>query len=205
MTRAPADAPATYFRLSDETWALIVEEYADGATARQLGAKWKVAPNSIYRHVGAAKMTKRDCGDQRARAHAKAVTLARKARDASLGPRVETAEPALTTLFATTPDDPPEDGDPAVLASLATLASGRAMKARMWAEARALAGLAEAYARLVRDGVAGPAGDRARREEADAIVLSDLRDRIAALSLNLLAEEDGSGHPTKGTPGDDLA
>ena len=200
MTRAPADAPATYFRLSDETWALIVEEYADGATARQLGAKWKVAPNSIYRHVGAAKMTKRDCGDQRARAHAKAVTLARKARDASLGPRVETVEPALTTLFVTTPDDPPEDGDPAVLASLATLASGRAMKARMWVEARALAGLAETYTRLVRDGVAGASGDRARSEAADAIVMSDLRDRIAALSLNLLAEEGGSGHPKAGTP-----
>jgi hypothetical protein len=205
MTRAPADAPATYFRLSDETWALIVEEYADGATARQLGAKWKVAPNSIYRHVGAAKMTKRDCGDQRARAHAKAVTLARKARDASLGPRAETVEPALTTLFVTTPDDQPADGDPAVLASLATLASGRAMKARMWVEARALAGLAESYMRLVRDGVAGPAGDRARREEADAVVLSDLRYRIAALARGTLAQEDGAGHPTEGHPDDDPA
>lgn len=148
MAKAPPEAPATYFRLSDETWALIVEEYANGATAKQLGAKWKVAPNSVYRHVSEAKMTKRDCGDQRARAHARSVTLAAKARDAKLGPRGETVEPALTTLFAPPPDDDPDAGDPGALAKAAILASGRAMKGRLWAEAKALAGLAEAYARL---------------------------------------------------------
>jgi hypothetical protein len=148
MAKAPPEAPATYFRLSDETWAIIVEEYANGATAKQLGAKWKVAPNSVYRHVGAAKMTKRDCGDQRARAHAKAVSLATKARDAKLGPRPETIEPALTTLFTPAPADDPDAADPAALANAATLASGRAMKGRLWVEAKALAGLAETYARL---------------------------------------------------------
>lgn len=148
MSRDHTEAPATYFRLTDETWAIIVEEYANGATAKQLGAKWKVAGTSIYRHVGAAKMTKRDCGDKRARAHAKAVTLAKKARDAKLGPREETVEPALTTLFVKTPDDRPEDGDPAALARLAILGSGRAMKGRLWSEARALSLLAETYGRL---------------------------------------------------------
>ncbi|QLQ14066.1 MAG: hypothetical protein HZY74_13455 [Brevundimonas sp.] len=45
-----------------------------------------------------------------------------------------------------------EDGDaadPLVLERMATLASGRAMTGRLWAEAKALAGLAESYARLV--------------------------------------------------------
>ena len=148
MARATPDAPATYFRLSDETWAMIVEEYANGATAKQLGAKWKVAPNSIYRHVGEAKMTKRDCGDQRARAHARAVTLAAKARDAKLGPRAETVEPALGTLFEGIDLEDEDDGDPLVLAQVALRASGRAMRARLWVEAKALAGLAESYGRL---------------------------------------------------------
>ncbi|WP_426037053.1 hypothetical protein [Brevundimonas sp. DC300-4] len=169
MAKAPPEAPATYFRLSDETWALIVEEYANGATAKQLGAKWKVAPNSVYRHVSAAKMTKRDCGDQRARAHARSVTLAAKARDAKLGPRGETVEPALTTLFAPPPDDDPDATSAIALARLATLASGRAMKSRLWIEAKALAGLAEAYARLGAAGADDWAGNRPSPQDEAAL------------------------------------
>ena len=56
-------------------------------------------------------------------------------------------------LFAPAPADDPAAADPAALARAATLASGRAMKARRWSEAKALAGLAESYARL---------GERAR-------------------------------------------
>lgn len=178
MAKAPPEAPATYFRLSDETWALIVEEYANGATAKQLGAKWKVAPNSVYRHVGEAKMTKRDCGDQRARAHAKAVTLATRARDAKLGPRAETVEPALTTLFAPPAGDDPGATSATALARLATLASGRAMKGRLWVEAKALAGLAESYARL---GAAG--ADRwteSGRTPQDEAALAVILERLAA-------------------------
>lgn len=59
-------------------------------------------------------------------------------------------------LFAPAPVDDPEADDPAALARAATLASGRAMKGRLWNEARALAGLAESYARL---------GERAKRRE----------------------------------------
>lgn len=47
-----------------------------------------------------------------------------------------------------TPAEDPEAGDPMALARAATLASGRAMRGRLWAEAKALAGLAESYARL---------------------------------------------------------
>jgi len=62
--------------------------------------------------------------------------------------------PERPDLFAPAPADDPEAADPAALARAATLASGRAMRGRLWTEARALAGLAESYARL---------GERARR------------------------------------------
>jgi len=48
----------------------------------------------------------------------------------------------------TDPAPDPCGGDPAALAREATLASERAMRGRRWAEARALAALAENYARL---------------------------------------------------------
>ncbi|TAJ56287.1 hypothetical protein [Brevundimonas sp.] len=62
--------------------------------------------------------------------------------------------PERPDLFAPAPVDDPEAADPAALARAATLASGRAMRRRLWTEARALAGLAESYARL---------GERAKR------------------------------------------
>ena len=46
------------------------------------------------------------------------------------------------------PVDEADAADPAQLARVATLASGRAMRGRLWAEAKALVGLAESYARL---------------------------------------------------------
>ncbi|MFN7388320.1 MAG: hypothetical protein ACK5R8_02400, partial [Brevundimonas sp.] len=38
MAKAPPEAPATYFRLSDETWAIIIEEYANGTTASAIAS-----------------------------------------------------------------------------------------------------------------------------------------------------------------------
>lgn len=146
MAKAPPEVPANYYLLSDETWALIVEDYANGATAKEVAAKWRVGPNSVYRHASAAGLTKRACGDERARAHAEAVTQAALTQDDRPGP--ETAAPTLTALFAPPPEEDPDAGDPGALAKAAILASGRAMKGRLWAEAKALAGLAEAYARL---------------------------------------------------------
>lgn len=142
----PMDPHATYYRLTDATWAQVVEEYANGARAKPLAAKWNVAASSIYRHAAAAGLTKRDAGDKRARAHAKAVMLAQKAREAKAGPKEDTPDPTLRALFA--PELESEEADPAALAKQATLASGRAMRGRLWAEAKALAGLAESYRRL---------------------------------------------------------
>ncbi|MDP1912007.1 MAG: hypothetical protein Q8K49_01635 [Brevundimonas sp.] len=131
----------------------VVEAYRSGATARELAVKWKVSPGSVYYQAGRAGWSKKRNGDQLAREHAKAIEAAEAVR----------AEPArreqraLKNLFAPAPTDDPEAADPAALARAATLASGRAMKGRLWNEARALAALAESYARLAER--AGRRGD----------------------------------------------
>ena len=61
--------------------------------------------------------------------------------------------PERSALFDLLPNDDTDPADPAALARAATQASERAMKGRRWNEAKALAGLAESYARL---------GERAR-------------------------------------------
>ncbi|WGM32202.1 hypothetical protein [Brevundimonas sp. NIBR11] len=144
MTRAYVEAPATHFRLKPETWAIIAEEYKNGATAKDLGAKWKIAPSSVYRYACRDGFTKKSMGDARARAHARMVEE-EEAAHRSMNP---VGSRALKNLFAPASVDDPEASDPALLAKAAILASGRAMKGRLWAEAKALAGLAESYARL---------------------------------------------------------
>ena len=174
MTRAYVEAPATHFRLSDETWALAIEDYKNGATARDVGAKWMVAPSSVYRQAAAAKSGKRNVGDARARAHARMVEEEEAATRAlhPVGSR------ALKGLFAPAKTDQPDATDAAALARLATLASGRAMTGRLWSEAKALAGLAESYARL---------GDRATRGGGGTIATIDL-----ALLLEIITDPDGA-------------
>ena len=84
--------------------------------------------------------------------------------------------PERIDLFAPAPVDDPEASDPAALARAATLASGRAMKGRLWNEAKALAGLAESYARL---------GERGRGG-GQTIETMDL-----GLIFEVLADDDG--------------
>lgn len=69
MSRQQDDAPPTWFRLSEASWAEIGEEYRNGATAKALGAKWKISPTSIYRHACKDGWTKKTHGDAVARAH----------------------------------------------------------------------------------------------------------------------------------------
>lgn len=141
MAQKYVETSANHYRLTPETWALIAEEYCNGATAKDVGAKWKVARSTIYRHSREGGWTKKSMGDTWARAHAKTVEVEARARR-PVGPA------ALNGLFSPAMTDDPDAGDPAALAKLATLASGRAMTGRLWAEARALAGLAESYTRL---------------------------------------------------------
>ena len=163
MTRAYVEAPATHYRLAPETWEIIAEEYRTGATARDIGAKWKVAPSSVYRHACKDGWTKKGMGDARARAPARMVEE-EEAASRALHP---VGSRALKGLFAPERGDNPDAADPAALSRLATLASGRAMTGRLWAEARALAGLAESYARLAdRGGRGGDAFDPGEPDEA---------------------------------------
>ena len=172
MTRACAEAPASHYRLSPETWAIIGEEYRNGAKARDVAAKWKTSPSSVYRHACRDGWTKKSMGDARARAHARMVEAEEEGARA-LNP---VGSRALKNLFAPARTDDLEASDPAALARSATLASGRAMKGRLWAEARALAGLAESYARL---------GERARGG-GQSIETMDL-----GLIFEVLADDDG--------------
>ena len=143
----PADGPAHY-RLSTETWALILKEYREGATAPFLASKWRVSVDALRQRAKRAKSTKRDWGDAQVIAQA-------EAREAELEEaRRNSPEAVAARLFSGLPmpaeDATLENGaeDPATLARMATLASGRAMRGRLWAEARALGALAETYQRL---------------------------------------------------------
>lgn len=73
MSKSHPDAPPTWFRLSEASWAEIAAEYRNGATAGELARKWKVSPTSIYRHACKDGWTKKASSDAVARAHAEAV------------------------------------------------------------------------------------------------------------------------------------
>ena len=171
MTRAYVEAPATYFRLEPDTWALIAEEYRNGATAKDVGAKWKVAPSSVYRHACAGGWGKKRMGDARARAHARMVEEEEGARTA-LNP---VGSRALKSLFSPPPVGDPEAGDAGALARTALLASGRAMKGRLWSEAKALAALAESYVRLA---TSAPPPEEVRNPEAEDAAMRFLMERL---------------------------
>ena len=154
----PADRPAHY-ALKPETWELIMKEYREGATAPFLASKWRVSVSAVRAQITRRKSTKRDWGDAQVIAQA-------QAREAELEEaRRNSPEAVAARLFAGLPmpadDGTLEDGaeDPAALARMATVASGRAMRGRLWAEARALAALAETYQRLAaREGEGGLGG-----------------------------------------------
>lgn len=142
-TKPPAADRPAHYRLSTATWALILKEYREGATATFLSKKWRVSEHAVRRRITRHAATKRDWGD--AQAIGQAV-----AREAELEEaRRNSPEAVSARLFdgvaAAEGDD---GGDPVALMRTAILASGRAMRGRLWTEAKALAGLAESYARL---------------------------------------------------------
>lgn len=165
-----ADRPAHY-RLKTETWALVMKEYVEGATAPFLARKWRVSVHAVRRRITQHKATKRDWGDAQAISQA----LAREAELEEA--RRNSPEAVAARLFdGVGPLDEAEAADPGALMRVATLASGRAMTGRLWSEARALAGLAESYARLAERGraaeaaVADPWGQEPGRQAALAFL-----------------------------------
>ena len=151
-----ADRPAHY-RLSSDTWEIICREYREGATAPFLSRKWRVSEHAIRKRVTQHGATKREWGDSQAIGQALAreaeLEEARRNSPEAVAARLFDGVGALEVEMA---------ADPAVLARLATLASGRAMTGRLWSEARALSQLAEAYGRL------------ASRQEAGRVTLGNV-------------------------------
>ncbi len=163
-----ADRPAHY-RLSTETWELILKEYREGATAPFLSRKWRVSEHAVRRRITRHGATKRDWGDEQAIGQA-------VAREAEIEEARRNAPEAVAARLFAGVDLDDDEGDPGALARIAALVSGRAMKGRLWAEAKALAGLAESYARLSGLGIeaAGPSGRSPQEEAALAFVLEKL-------------------------------
>ncbi|MEQ7153841.1 hypothetical protein [Brevundimonas aurifodinae] len=179
-TPPAADRPAHY-RLSTETWELIVKEYREGATAPFLARKWRVSEHAVRKRVTQHGATKRDWGDAQAIGQA-------LAREAELEEARRNAPEAVAARLFSGIEMDGDAADPAALAQVATLASGRAMKGRLWAEAKALAGLAETYARLA----AQPAmqeearGSSPQEQAALEVILSEL-DRLRAIEAAVAA------------------
>ena len=61
--RAALAPRPTWFRLPEGAWALIREEYLAGATAKEIAAKWRVSPTSVYRHACQDGWTKERRGE----------------------------------------------------------------------------------------------------------------------------------------------
>lgn len=203
----PADRPAHY-RLSTETWLLILKEYREGATAPYLASKWRVSEHAVRRRITMHGATKREWGDGQAIAMA-------TAREAELeAARRNSPEAVAARLFAGLPmpsDEGEPDGgeDPAALARMAMLASGRAMRGRLWAEARALATLAETYQRLAaREGEAAAGGGGVRGSGPDgALTVADLPLALVLQVMEMGGEERTAlfGYLPEGRPDPDRA
>lgn len=104
---------------------MILKEYREGATAPFLASKWRVSEHAIRARITRHGATKRDWGDEQAIGQA-----------------------AARLFQGSEMIDWEATYDPAMLKLLAMGASARAMTGRLWPEAKALAGLAESYARL---------------------------------------------------------
>lgn len=188
-TPPPADKPAHY-RLSTGTWMEILKEYVAGATAVELSSKWRVSLHAIRKRITQHKATKQAWGDTavRAQAEARAAEIERA--------RANTPEAKAARLFDDLKPEEERLADPELLGRLATLASGRAMGDLLLAEAKALAGLAEAYSRL------------AARRDASMATLDDVPlDLLARIAegpqddwigrMSLVGREDDPENPTR--------
>lgn len=190
-----ADRPAHY-RLGGETWALVLKEYREGATAPFLARKWRVSEHAIRKRITQHNATKREWGDAQAIGQA----LAREAELEEA--RRNSPEAVAARLFDGLEAGEAEAGDPAGLARQATLASGRAMRGRLWTEARALAALAESYARLAQGrGAGGGSGGDGAAAPGEAYTLEDVAravlDETYASELMAIDPDDPVKDPVK--------
>lgn len=109
---------------SPEVWNRVRDDYLSGMPAADVALKHDVTEASL-----------------RARA-------CKQGWSRYLHPEASTAAPPPAMALFEPLEGQGEASDPATLARQATLASGRAMSARMWSEAKALAALAETFQKL---------------------------------------------------------
>lgn len=176
-----ADRPAHY-RLSTETWELILKEYREGATAPFLSSKWRVSEHAIRKRVTEHGSTKREWGDAQAIGQA-------LAREAELEEARRNSPEAVAARLFSGVDLDDDTGDAATLARAAILASGRAMKGRLWVEAKALAALAESYARL--SGQVTGTWDNDGRSPQEEAALEFILQRLDAAEREAASLRDG--------------
>jgi hypothetical protein len=64
MTRRNPERPPgpSYYRLPEASWTMIRDEYLSGWTAKEIAAKWRVSPTSVYRHACNNGWTKAERG-----------------------------------------------------------------------------------------------------------------------------------------------
>ncbi|MBN9478661.1 MAG: hypothetical protein J0I52_00340 [Bordetella sp.] len=183
------DAKPAHYRLSRATWEIILEAYRNGATVPELSERWRVSQHALRKRITVHGATKRDWGDARAREQAEARERMQAERAAAEAVRTE-------ALFL--PSEGGADETAEALAETAMRASARAMRGRMWDEARALAQLAEAYGRMAQR------GERARGR--GEVTLDDIPlELIKALALDedqcassrLAIWDEADPHPVK--------
>ena len=167
----PLSNRPAHYRLKAGTWEVILKEYVEGATALELARKWRVSEHAVRKRITEHNATKRDWGD------AQAITQAAMRAEALAEARANDPEARAARLFDGIDLDD-QDGDPAALARAAILASGRAMKGRLWLGAKALAGLAESYTRLG-DRVVGHWGNGGRSPQDEA-ALAAIMERLGS-------------------------
>ena len=166
ITPPLSDRPAHY-RLKAGTWEVILKEYVEGATAPELALKWRVSEHALRKRITQHEATKRDHGD------AQAIIQAAMRADALAEAKANDPEARAARLFDGVELDDAE-ADAGVLARAATLTSGRAMKGRLWAEAKALVGLAESYGRMAEREAKMVGAGRVTIETMDLQLLYDI-------------------------------
>lgn len=133
-----------YKIVSPEIWSQIRKDYLAGDDARQVAARYDVTVPALR-----ARATKEGWSRY---LHAPRRSPAKPAKAAPLRP--DAPAPASTDDFGPFEDAPDLDApesdpnDPAALAEAAAQASGRALHAKDFTQARALAALAETYRKL---------------------------------------------------------
>ncbi len=136
------DPQPTWNRQDPVAWAMIREEYQAGATAKQLGVKWRMSPTSIYRHAYQEGWSKKALAKQVAKAALARAAVAEDEAVARLDAEVA-AEAAPPPPLEDEPDTPE------ALRALTLAALARRLRSGEHTEAERLGKLAETLGKMI--------------------------------------------------------